>query len=761
MSDGVRLIVQPLARPARNDFKDAFRVYISPGNLVLLRMRAGELCRLVKVDDETGATESRCAIAWNAPRGMPDTVIQTSKMLQDQYGLKPKDRVVVTKDPDGLSDVDTVYLEEISSTTDAAPIPAADMPHWEWMLRGPLGNTEVLLVGLPFELPALHGVRRRFRIREIRSSRPHLSSHSLFRFTEASRVSLGSPGEAALGGGGSGAYTPLVVQPGSLGGLSKQIDQINLRLRDYDGLDPGVRLPAFYQNSGGILLFGPKGTGKTELLNRIKDAGWRKVLTVNASAMTRNGGFYEDSLRKTFAEALQIQPSLIAIDQLDDVAPRRSSSGGNDASMGPLLSQLIDTIRGTNVLVVATTRNPNQVDDVLRTPDRFDAEIELPVPTARARRQILLALRGADSSLTDEVLTLVAERTHGYVGGDLRSLLKLACRIALSRYLQLQSQPHAPGQVAPATGTQPGDLLMSEDDFLAAMQEIRPTAMREVFLDTPNVRWADIGGQHEVKLQLRRAVELPLKYAEDMKRLNLRPTKGVLLYGPPGCSKTMLVKALACETGLNFLAVKGAEVLSLYVGESERAVREIFRKARAASPSIIFFDEIDAIASRRGGLGDGTASHNSGVNVLTTLLNEMDGIEELKNVLVVAATNKPEVLDPALIRPGRLGKMLYIPPPDAQTRREIITNFLRKSVVADDVDIEELTVLTEGCSGAEVVGICEHAADVALNERVATGQPAIISLRQFGVALQNATKGITPAVVDGYLDWRMKSLQLA
>ncbi|KZZ90578.1 cell division cycle protein 48 [Ascosphaera apis ARSEF 7405] len=675
MSDGVRLAVQAFPRPARNDFKDAFRVHVSPGNLVLLKTRPGDLCRLRKVDDEAGETPLHCAIAWSSPDRIPDTVVQTSKMLQELYSLKPKEKIQIMKDPDGLSDVDTVYLKEV--TADPAPIRDTDRRHWEWALRGPLENTEILTIGLPFDLPPLNGTRRKFKIIEIRSTRPHITTQTLFKFTSESKVSLGTPEVAPVS-----SYAPLYVQPDGLGGLSRQLEQINEWLKDYDGHQMNIKMPEFYKSSGGILIFGPKGTGKSSLLSAIKAAGWRKVLTFNTTSMNRQGVSGEEALRKMFAEALQIQPSIIAIDQLDFVAPKRSSTGGNETSVAPVLSELIDTIQGTNVLVVAAARNPNQVDDALRTPHRFGIEIELPVPTARERCEILRAIRGTGPRPTDDVLSLVAERTHGYVGADLFSLMQLACRKALSRYTQNTAVQVSSGE----------DFLdISEDDVLSAMQEIRPTAMREVFLETPNVKWSDIGGQHDVKLRL------------------------------------------------------------------QRALREIFRKARSASPSIIFFDEIDAIASKRGGSG---GTQGSSVNVLTTLLNEMDGIEELKNVLVVAATNKPEVLDSALMRPGRLDNIIYIGPPDPESRREIFSNWLRKSIVGDDVNIEELTALTEGYSGAEVVSICEHAADAALDEEFETGQAGVISRRHFETALRLVQRQISPSVIEGYLAWQMEMMRI-
>ncbi|KAI5308343.1 AAA+-type ATPase, partial [Ascosphaera atra] len=599
-------------------------------------------------------------------------------------------------------------MEDISETAKEAPIGEREVMHWEWALGVPLKNAENLAVGLTFDLQLL-GTRRKFRIRDISSTRPHIKSQSILRFTPDTKVTLGSREET------SNAPTSLYVQPTGLGGLSKQLEQINERLRDYDGHESGVIMPSYYKPSGGILIYGPKGTGKSSLLSNIKSAGWRKVVTFNATSMTKNGSNSEETLRKAFAEALQIQPSLVVIDQLDYVAPKRGSINGNETSVAPVLSELMDSINGTNVLVVAAARNPNQVDDILRTPYRFGVEIETAVPTARERREILVAIRDKDAKPDDDVLNVVSEKTHGYVGADLFLLLQLATRKARSRQTYEQQQR---GDIITAE-TKKVPLDVTEADVLSAMQEIRPTAMREVFLETPNVRWSDIGGQHDTKLRLRNAVERPIKFADRMKRLNLNPKKGILLYGPPGCSKTLLVKAMAHEAGLNFLAVKGPEVLSLYVGESERALREIFRKARSASPSIIFFDEIDAIASRRSASPGG-----GGVNCLTTLLNEMDGIEELRNVLVVAATNKPEVIDPALMRPGRLDNIIYVGPPDLSARAEIFKVWLSKSVVNDDVNVEELAGLTEGYSGAEIVSICEHAADAALDEEIETGQPA-------------------------------------
>lgn len=549
----------------------------------------------------------------------------------------------------------------------------------------------------------------------------------------------------------------LQVQSSGLGGMSRQIEQINESLADFNMNYQGIDMPAYYEHSKGILFYGPKGTGKTSLLGRIAAAGWRKTFNIGSSAISRNVGEGEIKIRKTFQEAMSSQPSVILIDQLESVAPKRSLA--DSLSLASVLCEGLDAVKGYRVLVVAATRHPNDVDDTLRTPHRLGIEIELQIPTSYDRTEILHAIRGSHcAEPTDELIELIAEKTHGYVGADLFALLQLVCRKARRRILA-ENSPNGLSRTVPFnerfvsseltinSGIVPL-LKIIESDVTQAMQEVRPTAMREVFLETPKVRWSDIGGQFDIKRRLQKTVQLPLKFPERMRRLNLRSKKGILLYGPPGCSKTLTVKALATEAGLNFLAVKGAEILSMYVGESEKALREIFRKARSARPSIIFFDEIDAIASKRG------SDSHGGVNVLTTLLNEMDGIEELNNVLVVAATNKPEVIDPALMRPGRLDNIFYIGPPDLAARREIFSIWSGKSVVHPDVDLEDLARRTDGYSGAEIVSICETAADAALDQEEETGQEQEVRWEHFEYALGQVKRQITDEVIQYYEHWR-------
>ncbi|GAQ07766.1 ATPase family gene 2 protein [Aspergillus lentulus] len=721
MSDARLFTVRPLSKQARSDHKDAFRISLSSSSLAALKLRAGDICSV-----NTPGGSPKTAVAWTAAENIQSTVVQTSRTFQDCYEIKVGEKISINRAEDLLEGIDRVYITECSDvdrlTRYGGPIPPKEKDHWAFALRFPLSRCELVAVGLTFDVELI-GQRRSFKVANIKTATRN-PANTLFRFTDSSEIKI----DDEFDGVPEEAPAAIQVKPSGLGGLSRQIDSINESLADFN-LVQKFRMPSFYEHSRGILLYGPKGTGKSALLHQIQAAGWKKTFSLGSSMFSRNIGD---------AEA-----------KLDFIAPKRASL--DSQSLTSVLCECLDLAKSALVLVVAATRHPNDVDDTLRTPHRLAIEIEMQVPTAQDRAEILRAICGSSSrQLNEALIDMIAEKTHGYVGADLFALLQLVCRKARQRQSCHSRSPtwpcdvtSTPDQVA---GVELVDLDIEESDVMLALQETRPTAMREVFLETPKVRWTDIGGQHDIKRRLQKAVERPLKFPERMKRLNVKSKKGILLYGPPGCSKTLMVKALATEAGLNFLAVKGAEILSMYVGESERALREIFRKARSARPSIIFFDEIDAIASRRN-------SSHGGVNVLTTLLNEMDGIEELKNVLVIAATNKPDVLDPALMRPGRLDNILYIGPPDFDARKEILNIWFRKSVVHPEVDLEELAKLTDGYSGAEIVSICETAGDAALDEEEETGQQQDVKREHFRYALEQVQRQITDAVREEYERW--------
>ncbi|KAL4788984.1 P-loop containing nucleoside triphosphate hydrolase protein [Aspergillus venezuelensis] len=752
MPDNRDFTIRALPKQLRPDHRDAFRLYLSTTSLAALKLRAGDICRIL-----LPGGSSKQAIAWNSVESIGKSIAQTSRILQDCYGIKLGDQISVTKVDENLPEIGNIALIDCSDPERIqryGSVSPTDKKHWAWALEFPLSKCEALTVGLVFDME-LRGQRRSFKVASIRAAVQNQDS-TLFRMTESSKVLIDEYQESTDEDPGC----HLQVLSLGLGGMTRQIQILNENLADFDSHSNKLIMPPFYENSRGILLYGPKGTGKTTLLGQIRQAGWRRTFDLSSSALNKNTGDGEARLRNIFQEAVRYQPSVVIMDQLEFIAPKKASVDSH--SLAPVLCECMDAAKTARVLVVGATRHPNDVDDALRTPHRLANEIELQIPTARDRSEIMSALCGGPSpALSADLIEMIAEKTHGYVGADLFALLQLVCRKARQRQLDGHRSHHSHHEdqnFESALSEEFGGLLLSgeptvelkieEGDILSALQETRPTAMREVFLETPKVRWTDIGGQHDIKRRLQKAVERPLKFPERMKRLNVKSTKGILLYGPPGCSKTLTVKALATEAGLNFMAVKGAEILSMYVGESERALREIFRKARSARPSIIFFDEIDAIGSRRGSISQG------GVNVLTTLLNEMDGIEELKSVLVVAATNKPEVLDPALMRPGRLDNILYIGPPDLEARKEILNIWFSKSVVHPEVQVEELALKTEGYTGAEMVSICETAGDAALDEEDESGQEQDVRWKHFEYALEQVRKQVTEDVIQEYERWR-------
>ncbi|NXN90966.1 SPAT5 protein, partial [Rhinopomastus cyanomelas] len=481
-----------------------------------------------------------------------------------------------------------------------------------------------------------------------------------------------------------------------IGGLSSQLRTIR------ETIELPLKQPELFKSYGippprGVLLYGPPGTGKTMIAKAIAHEVGAHVTVINGpEIISKFYGESESRLRQIFAEASLRCPSIIFIDELDALCPKREGAQNEvEKRVVASLLTLMDGIGSESsegqLLVLGATNRPHALDAALRRPGRFDKEIEIGIPNARDRLDILQKLlKKVPHALTAAELAQLADGAHGYVGADLAALCKEAGLYALRR--ALGSRPNlSDNEVA-------GSVVIAFNDFLQGMKDVRPSAMREVAVDVPKVSWSDIGGLEDVKLKLKQAVEWPLKHPDSFIRMGIQPPKGVLLYGPPGCSKTMIAKALAHESGLNFLAVKGPELMNKYVGESERAVREIFRKARAVSPSILFFDEIDALAVER---GNSSGAGNVADRVLAQLLTEMDGIEQLKDVTVLAATNRPDVIDKALLRPGRIDRVIYVPLPDAATRGEIFRLHFRSMPVGDDVCLAELVERTHKYSGAE------------------------------------------------------------
>ncbi|CAI5653077.1 spermatogenesis-associated protein 5 [Oreochromis niloticus] len=534
-----------------------------------------------------------------------------------------------------------------------------------------------------------------------------------------------------------------------IGGLSSQLDVIK------ETIELPLKHPELFSNYGippprGVLLYGPPGTGKTMIGRAIASEVGAHMTVINGpEIMSKFYGETEARLRQIFTEASQRQPAIIFIDELDALCPKREGAQNEVekrvvASLLTLMDGIGSEGHSGQLLVLGATNRPQAIDPALRRPGRFDKELEVGVPGAAERADILQKqLKCVPCSATEEELTQLADAAHGYVGADLAAVGKEAGLHALRRALRGSHQPPSDQQLM-------GTVTVTLQDLQWAMSVVKPSAMREVAIDVPKVRWSDVGGMEEVKLKLKQAVEWPLKHPEAFTRMGIQPPKGVLLYGPPGCSKTMIAKALANESGLNFLAIKGPELLSKYVGESERAVREVFRKARAVAPSIVFFDEIDALASER---GSSSGSSGVGDRVLAQLLTEMDGIEQLRDVTVLAATNRPDMIDKALMRPGRLDRIVYVPLPDAPTRKEIFSLQFRNMPVAENVSLDHLVTRTDKYSGAEITAVCREAALLALQEDIKARH---IEARHFESALNTVKPRIPDSVIQSYISYQQQ-----
>jgi len=497
-----------------------------------------------------------------------------------------------------------------------------------------------------------------------------------------------------------------------IGGLHDAIQKVR------EIIELPLRHPELFVRLGveapkGVLLHGPPGTGKTLLAKAVANESNANFYTIGGpEIMSKFYGESEERLREVFKQAQENAPSIVLIDEIDSIAPKREEVTGEVEKR--VVSQLLSLMDGMQargkVVVIGVTNRVNAIDPALRRPGRFDREIEIGVPSRAARLEILqIHTRGMPLDRTVNLETL-ADRTHGFVGADLEALCKEAAMRALRRILpeiDLEAES-IPAKVLTK-------LIVQMKDFEDALKEIQPSALREVLVEVPNVRWSDIGGLENVKKQLQQAVEWPLKYPELFEKSGAEPPKGILLYGPPGTGKTMLAKAVANESEANFISIKGPELLSKWVGESESGVREVFRKARQSAPTVVFFDEIDAIAPvRASGYGDTHVTER----VVSQLLTELDGLEELQHVIVLAATNRLDIVDPALLRAGRFDRLLQVPAPDKKARLEILKIHTAKNPLANDVDLEEIAEKTEGYTGADLAGLVSTAVMMALEEHV-------------------------------------------
>lgn len=496
-----------------------------------------------------------------------------------------------------------------------------------------------------------------------------------------------------------------------IGGLKEEVKKVR------EMIEIPLKRPELFEKLGiappkGVLMHGPPGTGKTLLAKAVASESDAHFIAINGpEIMSKYVGGSEENLREYFEEAEENSPSIIFIDELDAIAPKREETNGEveRRTVAQLLT-LMDGLKSRGqVVVIGATNRPDSLDPALRRPGRFDREIEIGVPDSEERKEVL-EIHTRNMPLADDVdLDKISNTTHGFVGADLESLCKEAAMRVVRRILpEIQNDEEIPKEVMEK-------IVVTGDDFKNAQKEIQPSALREVLVQIPDIKWSDIGGLENIKQELKEAVEWPLKHPETFQRLGIRPPKGTLLYGIPGTGKTLLAKAVASESEANFISIKGPELLSKWVGESEKGVREVFRKAKQAAPTVIFFDEIDAIAGARSG-----NDTDSGVTkrVVNQLLTEMDGLEELEDVAIIAATNRPDILDAGLMRPGRFDRHIHVKEPDEEARLAIFNVHTKNMPLAKDVDLKKLAKNTDGYVGADIEAVCREAAMLTLRKNL-------------------------------------------
>jgi transitional endoplasmic reticulum ATPase len=536
-----------------------------------------------------------------------------------------------------------------------------------------------------------------------------------------------------------------------IGGLQGEIQRVR------EMVELPLRHPELFQRLGieppkGVLLHGPPGCGKTLLARAVANESEANFYSINGpEIMSKFYGESEARLREIFQQAQQNAPSIIFVDELDAIAPKREEVTGEvERRVVAQLLALMDGLSGRgNVIVIGATNRPGALDPALRRPGRFDREIEISVPDKKGRYEVLqIHTRGMPLS-QDVDLQKLSSITHGYTGADLSALGRETAMKALRRYLpQINLEEE---RIPPAVLEK---MEVTMDDFNGAYKEVTPTAMREVYIEVSTVHWDDIGGLDEVKQHLKEAVEWPIKTPEIFTKLGIRPPKGILLYGPPGCGKTLLARAVATESEANFISIKGPEVFSKWVGESEKAIREVFRKARMAAPAVIFLDEIDSLTPRRGmGMSDSGVSER----VISQLLTEMDGITSLQDIVVVAATNRPDMVDSAVLRPGRFDRLIYVPEPDEKSRLQIFKLYTKGMPIANDVDLNPLTTATKYYSGADIESLCREAAMHALRRDINSRE---VTMKDFQDALKEMGPSITPDMEKWYKSFMQQIRQV-
>ncbi|OLN88097.1 ATPase family gene 2 protein [Colletotrichum chlorophyti] len=729
----------------KSTLKGASRIYINRDSLILLTgsVDNGRRCIITRIpQDGTPPTESREAALWTlSDKNISPNIILMSEAFRDACGFELGDQLTVTMhEKTAVPDAESVNILPVTTSDREKSEITAWEGAWIGVIRFYLGRAEHVFPGMKFECVA-PGAKQTFKVTSVDGQVDNVA-----RFT-ATTVPSFTSGEDETPIQEVRDVTRLVVS--DIPGLHSEEKKL---AKFFRGFNASFVFKGRQQKSCGIVIHGGRGTGKSYILNRIAATGWGRVFRIEENDKS-------STVEEVFKQARTQQPSIVLIDGLQALIGKdRANSTAIIQRLGQQLDQLAeDTVKnGTlpKVVVVATCLDyMTDVPPELQKRTRLERNIPLSIPNADGRLEILKSFDvPIQPEIKDALLAKLSQQTHAFNASDLDRLIENAMQVAAERL-----DPDEGGYDEETMGAP----YLSREDLEQALRSTRPTAMHDVNLKPPTIHWQDVGGQEGLKSALRNMITLTTTKDPEVQKLILTPPKGLLLYGPPGCSKTLSAQAMATESGFNFFAVKGAELLNMYVGESERAVRQLFERARAASPSIIFFDEIDSIGGQRTGSG---AKSQGSVNMLTTLLTEMDGFEALSGVLILAATNRPEAMDPALLRPGRFDRIVYVGPPDDAGREAVFKLYLRKLPVAPDVDLAELSRLSQGFSGAEIKQIVNIATEPALNKALTAGAdggegPAQVCMQDIVEAIKSVPKGITQQMLEGYEKWSKQFLK--
>ncbi|KAF1837032.1 AAA-domain-containing protein [Decorospora gaudefroyi] len=735
MSPATAYTLRPLERnppsiPANALEGGAFRVHLSQKELKGLGLTNGDGVRL-----STATGFQGYGVAWLASQTNPGNkpIAKVSDLLRDHYALSLNDPVFIDK-VDSWKPLKSVEIR-LSDTSDQT-IKFASMERiLYWLRQGLAMDCDIILPGCSFPIQQKGFKQKGPKLRVTVQSMDPLPTENYAVYFDELATQVTTTGEVATQQPVTASTRTLLLRTNGIGGLSDHVTTINRGLSFLTNALPHMRdLHLFGPTS--FLLHGSEGTGKSLLLARLSECPWQKIYRLDPETHAKGQA---KAISEFFEDARGNQPSLILMDNLDRFLDKADTLVNN-------LQGELAKLSGSQVVVAAAARSIYDIDTRLRTTAAFKTELELFPPNVKQREDILRQVLGPDRKLAGINFSALAERTHGFVGRDIHKL----CGLARERRVQQLCETVEGDRMATIGEMLEQTDFVNQEDFDSVIGQVQPTVLKESTLEVPKVKWADIAGLDHVRSLLEAITVRPFKYPDlDIKFGGSQSRKGVLLYGPPGCAKTLIAQAVATESNQNFLAVKGSELIKMYVGESERAVRDVFRRARAAKPCIIFFDEIDSIGKSR------EKTQDSGLNVVTTLLNEMDGIETLKDVFIIGATNRPDILDSALIRTGRFDAHIHIGLPTQEARKQILQIHTRKRPLAADVDLDVVARQTEGSSGADINGLCAVAVDLAMTEYTQNnGSEAQIRMFHFEEALKQHVPHTIAAEAERYRNWR-------